>query len=147
MSLLTLASGNSISRGYDYFAGKKIESFQKLDDDTYHAIVAGSGGKAYETTIDILHPRRSTCTCPHANGRRIICKHMVALYFTVFPNEAKQYIAACAAAEEEEKQRQEQMIRYIRKLNKKELQEILLNLLYSGPEWQYDWFINNYVDE
>ncbi|NMB97839.1 MAG: hypothetical protein GYA02_14710 [Clostridiaceae bacterium] len=39
--------------------------------------------------INIVHPRKSKCNCPHADGRRVICKHMIALYFTVFPKEAK----------------------------------------------------------
>ena len=45
----------------------------------------------YYVIIDFLHPRKSSCTCPHATGRRIVCKHMVALYCTAFPEDAYRY--------------------------------------------------------
>ena len=34
---------------------------------------------------------------------------------------------------------------YIKKLSKSELQEALLQVLYDGPEWQFDKFINEYI--
>lgn len=40
--------------------------------------------------ISLDYPRKSHCDCLHAAGRRIICKHMVATYFEIFPSEAKQ---------------------------------------------------------
>ncbi len=45
---------------------------------------------------------KSHCNCPHANGKRIICKHQVALYFSVFPEEADQYYKEVIEYEEEE---------------------------------------------
>ncbi len=36
--------------------------------------------------------------------------------------------------------------KYIKKLSKTELQEALLQVLYDGPEWQFDRFIREYID-
>ena len=43
--------------------------------------------------------------CPHADGRRVICKHMIALYFTVFPKEAKNFITEAQEYEKKKKTR------------------------------------------
>ena len=39
--------------------------------------------------ILIKHPRKSKCNCPFAEGRRVVCKHMIALYFTIEPQAAE----------------------------------------------------------
>ena len=50
------------------------------------------GTEIYHVHIDVNHPRKSTCTCPHAAGKSTICKHKVAVYFSVFPEEAQEAI-------------------------------------------------------
>ena len=50
--------------------------------------------------------------------------------------------------EEEEKQKREMekhLIQYGSKLKKNELQEALLQLLFDGPEWQHDRFIEENI--
>lgn len=148
MSILSLASGQSAYRGYDYFQNKKVLHVEPWGDTSYHGTVAGSNGASYDVTIDLAHPRKSQCTCPHAAGRRIICKHMVALYFTVFPEEAAQYIAELEAYWDEQGQAQEefeeQLTRRVHRMKKSELQEALLDLLFTGPEWQIERFLDSY---
>ena len=77
-------------------------------------------------------------------GTRIICKHMVALYFTAFPEEADAYIAQVEENErEEERQLQNhyaEIKSYIKSLSKEELQEELFRTLIeleeiSGSYW------------
>ena len=101
MSLLSCASGTSIWRGYDYYKEQKVTAYDCLTDSQYMGIVRGSEGALYTTTIDLLHPRRSKCNCPHADGRRIICKHMIALFFTIYPDEAEQFYNDAIKAEED----------------------------------------------
>ena len=103
MSLLSCASGTSIWRGYDYYKEQKVTAYDCLTDSQYMGIVRGSEGALYTTTIDLLHPRRSKCNCPHADGRRIICKHMIALFFTIYPDEAEQFYNDAIKAEEDER--------------------------------------------
>lgn len=150
MSLLSIASGQSIYRGYDYFQNKKVLRVSPCGDTAYSGIVAGSNNISYEVTIDLAYPRKSKCTCPYAAGRKIICKHMIAVYFTVFPKEAAQYIADLQAYWDEQEQAQEEMeehiIRRVHAMKKSELQTALLDLLFSGPEWQLEQFLNSYCD-
>ena len=66
---------------------------------------------------------------------------MVALYFTVFPEEAAQYIREVEEYEREEEARQEEQERvlreYIKSLSKKELQEKLYRVLTELQERRY----------
>ena len=68
MGLLDCASGASVWRGYEYFEEKKVKAFDFLEDTRIMGTVSGS--QLYTTIVDIAHPRKSTCNCPHADGRR-----------------------------------------------------------------------------
>ena len=41
----------------------------------------------------------------------------------------------------------EQLIAYVRKMKKSEAQEALLQLLFDGPEWQYERFAAEHLGE
>jgi uncharacterized Zn finger protein len=150
MRLLTLASGQSAWRGYEYFEENKVLTSNKISDTEINGRVRGSANNRYEVFIDLKHVRKSKCNCPHANGKRIICKHMIALYFSVFPKEANRYYNEVIAFEEEEKKRQEELehkiINYIGRLKKNELQNLILEMLFDGPEWQYDRFVHMHIE-
>ena len=139
MSLLSSASTASCWRGYEYFKQKKVLKLEQLGDMRFRGLVLGSREAPYTATIDLEHPRRSSCTCPHANGKRIICKHMVATFFTAFPEEAETYYTQVLSDGEEAERRQEELtdklVGYIRGLKRKDAQDKLLELLQLGPEW------------
>ena len=145
MGLLECASGASIWRGYDYFKEKKIKTLEEIGDNIYSATVTGSSNQLYSVELHVDHPRKSKCNCPHANGKRIICKHIVAAYFTAFPEEAENFYAEAMAYQEEEEKRQEELsdkvCHYVWHMKKDELRQALLQLLFDGPEWQYERFI------
>lgn len=151
MSLLSLASTTSAWRGYEYFKEKKVIAFEKRSASEIKGAVSGSDNNQYEVLIDIEHPRKSQCNCPHANGKRIICKHMVALYFSAFPKEAKKYYDEILAYEEEEEKRQEELenavINRVSKMKKEELRQVVLHLLFEGPDWQYDRFVREFIED
>ena len=108
----------------------------------------GTSDEPYVVEIDIAHPRKSKCNCPHADGKRIVCKHMMAVYFTAFPEEAQRiYNEAIAYQEEEEKHAEElyeKVRQYVLKMKKSESQQALLELLFDGPEWQFDRFVREH---
>ena len=145
MGILECASVASVSRGYDYFKEKKVICFAETAADIYSARVAGSSKEPYSVELNIDHPRKSKCNCPHADGKRIICKHIVAAYFAILPEEAEKYYAEAMAYEEEEEKRAEELsdkvCNHVQHMKKSELQQALLQLLFSGPEWQYDRFV------
>lgn len=97
--------------------------------------------------LHVDHPRKSTCNCPRANGKRVICKHLVAAYFAAFPKAAEAFYAEAMACQQEEEQREEaladQLRDYVAHMKKAELEQALLQLLFDGPEWQYDRFLRD----
>ncbi len=150
MGIFNCASGNSIWRGLDYYKGKKVVSYRKLDDFRYEGKVNGSHEKVYHVLLDTKHPRRSKCDCPHADGRRVVCKHMVALYFTVFPDEVDRFLKEVEEESIEyanyEKELYQKTMKHIKKMSKSELQAALIHIFDIGPEWIYDDFVRSYVE-
>ena len=148
MSILTTASGKSVYRGYEYFLENKVLSCNQLNDSEYEGTVKGTAQNPYSVHLNLKKPKTSTCDCPFAKGLKI-CKHMVAVFFTAFPDEVIKYKAELDAYYEEQEKYEEELDdmlqNYIKKLSKSELQEALLQVLYDGPEWQFDKFINEYI--
>ena len=149
MSILTAASSKSAWRGYEYFLEDKVKFVKKLDDTHFCGAVAGSETEPYAVTIDIEHPKRSICDCPFANGLKV-CKHMVAVYFAAFPEEAIKFKAAIDRAIEEEEQYREELPgkieKYINKLNKEQLRDLALSLIYELPEYEFERFVRDNID-
>lgn len=90
MGILNSASSASVYRGYDYYTNKHVKDIIKINNNEYEGYVLGNAQNPYYVKIDVEHPRKSYCDCPHAMGNTI-CKHMVALYFSVFPEEAEDF--------------------------------------------------------
>ena len=144
MSIRTIASGASAWRGYEYYTQKKVLSLSQTGENEYIGQVAGSGSIPYQVKINTAHIWQSKCNCPHADGRRVICKHMVALFFAVFPNEAEQYIKEVEEYKREEEQRMEEhyaaLRSYVKSLSKKELQEKLFEALTELDKRGYSFY-------
>ena len=138
MGLIDLASGNSLWRGVDYYQSKNVKKIKKINDDEYNSIVSGT--EEYNVHIDINHPRKSTCTCPFADGRRVICKHMVATFFTIYPEEAERIIKEEQEYEEEEErlfeEHLEEVREYVNGLTEDEVRALLIDKLMD--EWYDD---------
>lgn len=154
MGILSVASGQSVYRGYEYFRSKKVLRAEEVDENIFKASVSGSDDNVYDVIVNVAHPRKSQCTCPHAAGRRIVCKHMVAAYFAVFPMEADRYVEELEAyweEEEEAEQRQNDLadavVKYVSRMKKSELQQELLRILFDGPEWQFERFVDENMYE
>lgn len=145
MGILECASGASAWKGYCYHKTKNVLSIEEIEKGIFAAKVSGTADEPYSVELHIDHPRKSKCNCPHADGKRIVCKHIVAVYFAIRPNEAERFYREAMEYQAEEEQRQEvlynKVIQYVRKMKKSDLQEALLELLFDGPEWQYDRFI------
>lgn len=139
MSILTSASGKSAWRGYEYYTERKVLSCVQTGPEEYEGEVAGTAAAPYHVKINTAHLRQSQCDCPRAKGTRIICKHMVALYFTAFPQEAEEYIAEVEAYEAEDERRREEhdkaLRAYIKGLTKQELREELYQALVELEEY------------
>ena len=143
MSVISLASGASSWRGLDYYKNKKIINLKKINDYEFTGIAIGTNN--YDIYLDVLHPRRSTCSCPLANGKRILCKHIIATFFTAFPEEAKSFEEEQERLQEEYEDCQEKIYNktqsYIKSLTKKELVDELSYILDYAPDWVYNDFV------
>lgn len=143
MGIMSSASGISLWRGYEYYKEKRVKSFAKLSDDEYQGTVSGSRIEPYKVKINVAHIRQSKCNCPHANGKRIICKHMVALFFTAFPAEADNYIKEVEEYEREEERRQSELYKeieqYVYSLSKEDLRQELINYIIESVENRGYW--------
>ena len=133
MSIWTLASNDSAWRGYDYYKQGIVTAYEKLDKGIYKSHIKGSADVPYCTIIDVAHPRKSSCDCPFAKGRRVMCKHMVALLFTVIPSEADAFMHEVEESEKEAElalqEHYKELERYVKSLKKEELQRELLDAL------------------
>ena len=127
MRLVNLASYDSAWRGYEYYKAGKVISYEQVEDGVYNGKVQGSDNAVYNVTLDLNKVRNTSCDCPFAKGRRIICKHAIALYFTIFPKGAEEYKKQVdkeqAEYEEWENSLPDRVEAYVRKLSKKELQD------------------------
>lgn len=155
LKLVHLASQASFSRGFGYYQSKCTLNSEEVGEGIYKGQVSGSKDKIYDVIIDIYHPRKSICTCPFATGRRVICKHMVALYFSHFPEQAEAVIAEWEEQEREKEkrhqewqaeysafrqQRLEEVTAYVSSLNNEQIREELIKSLMKE-------FDNNYPDD
>ena len=146
MSIISSASGSSCWRGLDYYKNKKIKNIKKISDIEYTSIASGT--EDYSIYLNLKNPRKSTCNCPLANGKRIICKHIVATYFYAVPGSAKEFEDEQNRLQEEYEEYQENQrnntVKYIRKMTKEQLVNELLFLLDYSPEWVYEHFIREH---
>ncbi|MGM9682904.1 MAG: SWIM zinc finger domain-containing protein [Eubacteriales bacterium] len=152
MGLLECASAASVWRGRDYYEDKKVKNLTEISNGIFTADVIGTASEPYVVNLDVAHPRKSTCNCPHADGKRIVCKHIVATYFTAYPEEVIRFDQECLKAQEEEEAWEEELYdrvqAYVGRMKKNELQQALLELLFDGPEWQFERFVRDHdLDE
>ena len=149
MGILDVASNNSIWRGYDYYEKKCVLEWCQVSDTVLEGVVKGNRQEPYYVRVDLAHPKKSECDCPHAEGTRKVCKHKMAVYFTAFPEEAKRLVQEAEEYEEEQERYYEEMedalIAYVRKMKKAELQQALLQILFEGSEWQFNRFIEEHL--
>ena len=133
IGFLEIASGNSVWSGMDYYKGKKVVSWERTGPETYSGRVSGNGTGPYIVHIDKQHPRKTICSCPFADGRRIICKHMVALFSTTEPKHAEDFLKEVEEYEAEEEAREQQHYKDLKKYVMS-LQEMLIDALIQLEE-------------
>ena len=148
MGMLEICSYNSYWRGLDYFENKKVRTLEQINRNEYEADVEGTD--VYHVHLDVNHPRKSTCTCPHASGKSIICKHKVAVYFSIFPEEAQKAIDERNRYYEELEEREKEYDKKVKEITKRykkhvdnlteeEVRRLLVNyMVHDALEGEYD---------
>lgn len=87
MIILTDARPNIINEGYDYYIANKVSNIKQLKRYQFAGYVQDDKEEPYYTTINLEYPKTSYCDCEYVNKNKI-CKHMIAIYFSVFKEEA-----------------------------------------------------------
>ena len=122
MGLVEIASSKSVWRAIDYYHSKKVVTWNKTETG-YEGSVSGSDNNTYIVKVDVEHPRKSKCTCPFATDHRVICKHMLAVYFSAHPEEVIRIKKEAEEYEKEEEYRErmqkKQLYEYVKMLSKK----------------------------
>ena len=139
MALIDLASSKSVWRGMEYYKQNKVLSCTANTDGTYEGEVVGSGTDNYHVHVDLEHPRKSACDCPLANGKRIICKHIVAVSLCVDDSEAERFKNESPYESEEEERRAKKYEKYMsfaRTMSKEELREAYVELMIELDEYR-----------
>ena len=163
MGVLECASEASTWRGYHYYKERRVVYMEEIRAHVYAAAVQGTQKEPYAVKMDLDHPEESTCSCPYAMNMQVVCKHIVATYFAVFPEAAE---ALERAADEDYDVDDEDydedcddealsegmyraVLRRVLSMEQMELQHTLLQLLFNGPSRQLARFIreNGLEDE
>ena len=154
-SFYSSASYRSFWRGYWYYKNGNVLSWKKVNDYEFEGIVKSDNQKdQYNVTINLKKPRASKCNCPFADGKHKVCKHMVALYFTIFPNEAKQFDEEVFEFEkEQERKAKEREERYnslkneVSNWTREELENYVISTMledYDDDEYDEDEYLSEF---
>lgn len=135
--VINLASAKSAWRGLGIYRAGKVLTCEKAEGSWFEGTVQGSAEQPYRVKLSLDHPRSSTCDCPHAKDRVVICKHKVALFFKAIPNAEKDFLREVeleeslynAALKREAKERHREIVSFVSKLTKAQLQQELINAL------------------
>lgn len=140
------ASGRSFWRGYWYYKNGNVVSLKQINDYEYEGIVKSDNqNDEYKVTINLKKPRASKCNCPFAEGKYKVCKHMVALYFAVFPDEVKQFDEEVYEFEKEQERKVKEREKRFNDLKKEisnwdreRLENFVVNTLLEDFDDEYD---------
>lgn len=135
--VINLASAKSAWRGLDIYRAGKVLTCEKAEGNWFEGTVQGSAEQPHHVRLSLDHPRSSTCDCPHAKNRAVICKHKVALFFKAVPNAERDFLREVeleeflynAALKREAEERHREIVSYVSKLTKAQLQQELINTL------------------
>ena len=122
----------------EYYKQNKISSCTANDDGTYEGVVSGSSDESYSVLVDMEHPRKSTCNCPLANGKKVICIHIVAVSLCVDASESERFKneKTIYASEEEERRTKKyhKYMSYAKCKSQRELREAYVELMIELEE-------------
>ncbi len=86
-------------RGLEYHRAGNVRNLKQITDSVYTAHVEGTEETGYTARIDLERPHLSSCDCPFAS-KDMMCKHMAAVFFEAFPEEADKFEKYLSGPEE-----------------------------------------------
>ena len=128
-----------------YYKKGFVKELKKLDENIYSSVVSGTYN--YNVILNLNDLKKCSCSCPH---KVKICKHVMATYYTVFPEEAKQYeegLKLVIKGYNEHRQRKDEQynevykktVEYVDSLTVDELKKELINFIVDRDYYdEYD---------
>ena len=148
MRYINVAKSSARVRAYDYYKSDRVGAITKIDDHSYSATVKGSGDNVYHVVVNELKPRKSSCDCPNANGRMVICKHLVATYFKAHPDVAEKFNEATIRATQEEERYYDHLYtkayEFVEELGEAAVKEMLVHFLINDREFVEEYLLDDY---
>ena len=154
MEILYMCNATTNIRGYYYYKKGFVKELKQLDENIYTSVISGTYN--YNVILNLNNLRKCSCSCPH---KVKICKHVMATYYTVFPEEAKQYeegLKLVIKGYNEHKQRKEEQynevykraLEHVNSLTVDELKEELVNFMVDREYYdEYDPYDEEYEEE
>ena len=143
MSLLSQANKSIRRRGYEYYCSGKVTSKIKIDDEIVKGKVNG-----YDVTINLDKPRNSKCTCKYKKDNQYkICKHMVALFLSLYPAEAKKCEEMIVYEDVIKKESDSRKLREINSFIKKSTRKVLEDIVRDTLMEKDGWIVHQYFED
>ena len=150
MSLMSQSSQAIRIRGYECYKNNMVIQSDMIDNYNYKGKVKGSGDAVYDVAINLKKPRLSICTCPYAKDNQKICKHMIALLFSIDMDAVEEFEEELHYIEEEELFRDDKknklVTRFINDISIGKLKQLVYDMLMSKEEWVIYQYIEDYGD-
>ena len=148
MRYINVAKSSARVSGYDYYKSDRVGEIIKIDDHIYSATVKGSGVNIYHVLVNERKPRKSSCDCPNAKGRMVVCKHLVATYFKAHPDIATMFNEATMRSIEEEERYYitlyAKAYEFVDGLGEEAIKEMLVHFLINDREFIDDYLMDDY---
>ncbi len=144
MDILTAASQKSKLDGYNLYKNDCVKEVKEISKRVFEGRIIDDFGEIISVKLDLNKAGKFACSCKQASSKRIVCMHMVALYFKLFPAEAKRYYDGYLKPYDETYERalkKQKFKKYILKADRAELIDMLCELLDLSTDKTVDRFL------
>lgn len=147
IDILSVRDSDVRHDGYLYYINGKIGKITRCQNRIFKAKVLDFSGNVYSVMLDVDNPKKSECSCPKSSCKHKFCSHMAALYFAIFPAEAKRYYLIEGAPYDEKafinERRKEKVKRWALKADRADLIEFIYALIDVTHDKTFEKFCND----
>lgn len=147
IDVLSVHDENVRSNGYLYYINGKVGEITRCQERIFKAEVKDFNSNVYSVSLDVDNPKKSECSCLKSNCKHKFCSHMAALYFAIFPAEAKRYYLIEGAPYDEKallsEHRKEIVKRWTLKADRADLIEFIYALIDATSNEAFEKFCDD----
>ncbi len=150
MDVLTTASLKAKRSGYYCYKNDCVKEVKEVTARVFEARIIEDSGEIVTVKLDLNKTGKSACNCKQASGKRVVCMHMVAVFFKLFPAEAKRYYDEYLKPYDgvyERILKKQNFKKYLLKADRAELIDVICELLDSCTDKTLDRFLEERTKE